>query len=235
MVMVILIISFLILSYILYRYGDSLFQKNKKPISSENLEMTNKLNQLFNELKNEKLEFKIVSPEIMYSKTFGSYLKLVSALTASALTCLLLDIIFHGTSSITQNSDQIINFSIAYAFFVFIFFGLTFSNMVWKYQFFKNGLINPIKNTDIIDEYITANIKNIIRNYFVLSIVSYLLGTTLAGSGYITFTAATILYGLFIFIYSHMEFNRIGFAPIFNLLTEKLDQLKGVKNVKSSQ
>lgn len=226
MVMVISIISFIVLSFILYRYGDFLFQKNKKLVTSDNVEITNKLNQLFYELKKEKLEFKIVSPEIMYSKTFGSYLKFASVLTAFALTSLLLDIIFHGTSSVTKNSDQMIDFSIAYAFFVYIFFGLSFSSMVWKYLFFKNGLINPIKNVEIIDQYLTSNIKRIIKNYVVLSIITYLLGTIIMRSGYITFTAATISYGLFIFIYVHMELERIGFAPIFNLLTEKFDRLK---------
>ncbi|MCX7124201.1 MAG: hypothetical protein NTU49_00315, partial [Gammaproteobacteria bacterium] len=65
--------------------------------------------------------------------------------------------------------------------------------------------------------------------------VSYFIGLLTLSSGFIGALVGTVLYEIAVSIYFALEVKRIGFAPIFNLIVEKLNEFQGKMNAKSTQ
>ena len=118
------------------------------------------------------------------------------------------------------------------SFVVFIF---SLLSCTWDYTYFKYGLSNQLKHADIAFAYINTLPHKVLKNYPTIFIISYFLGILALGTGFIGVLVGTVLYELCVTIYFALEVKRIGFAPIFNLVVEKLNEFQGKKNAKSIQ
>lgn len=184
---------------------------------------------LLDELKNiDQLQFQTVSRDIIYSKTISVLLKTVAYLMLLGLIAFSLDLVTAHYVMMHNYSDMLSAFAI-FLFVSFIISVLPLLSCTWDYTYFKYGLANQLKHADIAFEYIDQLPKKIIKKYQMIFIVSYLFGRIVIGSGFIPLLVGTFLYEIALAIYFTLEIKRIGFAPIFNLVNEKLDAFRGKK------
>lgn len=190
---------------------------------------------LLDELKNiDQLQFQTVSRDIIYSKTISVLLKTVAYLMLIGLTGFSLDLITAHYVVMHNYSDMLSAFAIfLFASFIMLVFPLL--SCIWDYTYFKYGLSNQLKHADIAFSYIDQLPKKVLKKYQIVFVVSYLFGRIIIGSGFIPLLVGTFLYEIALAIYFTLEIKRIGFAPIFNLVTEKLDAFRGKKIAKTRE
>lgn len=224
---ILLLVSVLIVS--LFYYSNKLSRKECVNTTD------NHFKPLLDELKNiDRMQFQTVSGEIIYSKSLSVLLKTVGYLLSFAAAAFLLD--FITIMHFKMNDPGDVFFSLLlYLISSFVVFIFSLLSCTWDYTYFKYGLSNQLKHADIAFTYINTLPRKILKHYPSVFIISYFLGIVALGTGFIGVLVGTVLYELCVTIYFALEVKRIGFAPIFNLITEKLDQLKGKKNAKSTQ
>lgn len=230
MLFVMLILVFLGAAYLLYKYSNKLLKKEINLISDEKLSFNNKLNTLMDELRSiDIFEFKIVPGHILYPKTWGVILKFIAGMSIIALLTLIVDYGLHSLIFVHKSLGDIGICAFAYAFVVCCFSSIALGGVVWKYNFFKYGLVSKINHAEVADEVLTYYVKKIIKNYFIVSCASFFVGTIFLGNGFCMYVIASIVYQIATLIYFNMEIERIGFAPIFNYISKKLDASKAVR------
>ena len=224
-VVILLLVSGLIVS--LFYYSNKLFDKEFSNKTDDHFKP------LLDELKNiDRMQFQTVSGEIIYSKTLSTLLKTVGYLLSFAAVAFFLD--FITIMHFKMNDPGDIFFSLGlYLISSFVVFIFSLLSCTWDYTYFKYGLSNQLKHADIAFTYINTLPRKILKHYPAVFIISYLLGILALGTGFIGVLAGTVLYELGVTIYFALEVKRIGFAPVFNLITEKLDQFRNKKNAKS--
>lgn len=176
------------------------------------------------DIKNIKLES--VSSEIMYSKTFSVILMAYTYVFSIWFIALILDILTAKTLNIFD--DTLTPFFLTGILFlaVNIAFILPLSSATWKYTYFKYGITTKLQHIHVVSNLINLTKKRLLINYIIVSCIFYLLGRFLFGAGVFSVEAGSLIYAIGIYIYFHLEVERIGFAPIFNAVVEKLDALK---------
>lgn len=182
---------------------------------------------LIDELKNiNQMRFKIVSARVIYSNTFSVLFKVVGYLLSFATIALTLDFFTIKHFVIYDYSDLAICIGV-YLFASFIVFIGPLLSCTWDYTYFKYGLSEQLKNADIAYDYIGALPAKILKKYPIIFITSYALGRFIDGNGFLSVLIGTFIYELSITLFFALETKRIGFAPVFNLFTEKLNEFKG--------
>jgi len=225
--MIILIfLAISVLIGILFYLSNKLWNKNIKKESDE------RFNPLIMELKEiDKMAFKTVSSELMYSHCLSVFFKALGYLLTFPAVALLLDFLTIKHFIIHNYGD----FAVSALFYLvgsFIVFVYPLLSCAWDFLYFKYGLSHQLKHADIAFDYISTLPAKILKKYPPVFIVSYILGRTIFGIGFIGVLIGTVIYQLSISIYFTLEVKRIGFAPVFNLFTEKLNEFKGGKNAK---
>ena len=190
---------------------------------------------LLDELKNiDQLQFQTVSRDIIYSKTISALLKVVGYLISFSTMALILDFLTIKHFAI-HNPGDVLFAMLMYISASFVVFVFPLLSCIWDFTYFKYGLSNQLKHKNIAFEYLNDLPKKILKVYPAVFIASYLISRLAIGVGFIGVLAGTVLFELSISIYFALEVKRIGFAPIFNLVSEKLNEFRGRKNAKHSE
>lgn len=222
-----IIFTLILIGFVLFLFYCSDKLSNKE-FNNKSNESGKNINLLINELKNiDQMKFEIVSSEIMYSKTVSIVLKTVAYILSVWVSALLLDLITAKTLFIFD--DHLTGFVLTFMaiFALTIIFILPLASLTWKYTYFKYGLNNQIKYGIVISDLLKPLPKKIFKNYVIVSMVFYVIGRLTFGAGVFSVEAGSVLYALYLNIFYHLEIKRIGFAPVFNLFTEKLNEFRG--------
>ncbi|EKD91920.1 MAG: hypothetical protein ACD_29C00304G0001 [uncultured bacterium] len=215
-------------AFVLFRYANYLLNKDVKNTLDTNFQP------LIDEIKNiDHLQFKIVSSELIYSKTIGAFLKAMGYLLSFAAIGLTLDFLTKGNTSF-HNGDFYIYMGY-YLFVGFLFFVAPLLSLLWNYTYFKYGVSDQVKNANIIFDYLQAIPKKILRKYPLVFTVSYIVGRLSFDSGFLSILAGTDLYALGISIYFSLELKRLGLAPVLNLVSEKIKLFQGKTHERNDQ
>lgn len=217
-----LLLGFLIITaWGLFYYANRLDKKEFNKIQDDHFKL------LLDELKNiGALKFKVVSSEIIYSKTISVFLKVISYLLTFATLGLTLDFLTIKNFTMYDYGD----FGFYLGFYLIassVVFVLPLLSVIWNYTYFKYGVSDQIKNAHIIFDYLKPLPKKILSKYPAAFMVSYLIGRIVINSGFAGVLAGTVLYALSISIYFSLEAKRFGFAPLLNLISEKTKLFQG--------
>lgn len=214
--------------FVLFRYSNKLLYVDTKTTHDTNFQP------LLDEIKNiDNLEFKIVSPELMYSRTIGTFLKVMGYLLSFASIGLAFD--FLTRAHIQFNNGDFYIYMGYYLFVGCLFFAIPLLSFLWNYTYFKYGVSDQVKNVHIISDYLQAIPKKILGKYTLVFLVSYLAGRLTLDSGFLGVLAGTDLYAICISVYFSLELKRLGLAPVLNLVSEKMKSLQGKTHERNTQ
>lgn len=209
-------IGFGTIIYFISKYSKSLSTREFRNEKNRDFEL------LMEEFKNiDQMKFDVVPANIMYSKTLSIVLKVISYLLGIVFVSSMLDMII----SLKFDLNNLAGFLSTVGIFMAIsavFCILPAASGMWKYTYFQYGFSHQLKNRQVIFDFVNNFAKRIIKLYPPIFILSFIIGKITIGVGTCGVMIGTGLYEIFLILYLSLEEKRLGFAPIFNVLIEKL-------------
>ena len=176
-----------------------------------------------------KMKFEIVPAKIMYPKAFWFMFKGLAVLLCYILIATILDSSGLKGFHFVKPETYFIVVSV-YLFLLLIVYIGPYTSIAWDYYYYKYGLSKNLKHADIIDVYIINYLKKFMEYHFIAVVVGYIAFKLLFGFGTLGVAVFSFLTIVGINIFISIEEKRIGFAPIFNLFAQKLNEITGIKN-----